>query len=185
MEDLEKLDAPEIDPRRINDKEVLITQKDEEFIFPVADGTTKLSGRDYDFRESTLRREQTARSEDFSGELQGESGESQPTESTDDAEARADFRSIQGDFIYRHHNESRVQLCVPKEETFPILLKYMDVIRSTHAVLDAMQEKRVDHDWNVDEGSRSSLFVVRVRLTNIQSTTRPDHVWPDVLDQNW
>ena len=46
--------------------------------------------------------------------------ESQPTESTDDAEARADFWSIQGDFIYRHHHEPRVQLHVPKEETFPI-----------------------------------------------------------------
>ena len=33
---------------------------------------------------------------------------------------RKDFRSIQGDFIYRHHNEPRVQLCVPKEETFTI-----------------------------------------------------------------
>ena len=51
----------------------------------------KLSGRDYDFRESTLRQEQTERSEDFSGELQGEPGGFQPTESTDDAEARADF----------------------------------------------------------------------------------------------
>ena len=27
---------------------------------------------------------------------------------TDDAEARADFWSIQSDFIYRHHNEPRV-----------------------------------------------------------------------------
>ena len=36
--------------------------------------------------------------------------ESQPTETTDDAEARVDFWSIQGDFIYRHHNEFWVQL---------------------------------------------------------------------------
>ena len=28
----------------------------------------------------------------------------------DDAEARADFWSIQGDFICRHHNEPRLQL---------------------------------------------------------------------------
>ena len=63
------------------------------------------------------------RSEDLSGELQGESGESQPAESTDDAEARADFWSIQGDFIYRRHNEPRVQLYVPKEETFTVPLK--------------------------------------------------------------
>ena len=88
---------------KINAKEVLISHKGDEFKFPVADGTAKLSGRDYDFRASTLRREPIVRSEDFSGELQGDSGESQPTESTDDAEARADFRSIQGDFIYRHH----------------------------------------------------------------------------------
>ena len=52
---------------------------------------------------------QPGRSEDLSGEIQGESGESQPAEPTDVAEARADFWSIQGDFIDRHHNDSRVQ----------------------------------------------------------------------------
>ena len=87
-------------------------------------------------REPTPRREQTVRSEDLSGELQGEPGEPQPTESKDDAEARADW-SIQGDFIYRHHNEPRVQLCVPK------------VTRSTHTDLDVMQEKCIDDSWNV------------------------------------
>ena len=38
----------------------------------LADGTAKLSGRDYEFRESTPRREPTVRSEDFSRELHGE-----------------------------------------------------------------------------------------------------------------
>ena len=132
---MEKLDASEIHPRRINAKEVLTAQQSDEFIFPVA--------------EPTPRREQTAWSEDFSRELQGESGVSQPTEPTDDAEARADFWSIQGDFIHRHHIEPRVQLYVPKEEAFPIPLKYIDVTRSTHADLDVMQEKRVDDCWNV------------------------------------
>ena len=61
-------------------------------------------------------------------------GESQPTESTGDAEARADFWSIQGD--HRLHNEPRVQLFVPKEETFPVPLKYIDVTGSTHTDLD-------------------------------------------------
>ena len=65
---------------------------------------------------------------------------SQPAESTDDAEARADFWSIQGDFICRHHVEPRVQLYVPKEETFPIPLKYIDVTRTTHTNLDVLQE---------------------------------------------
>ena len=45
----------------------------------------------------------------------------------DAAEARGDFWSIQGDFIYRHHVEPRVQLHVRKEETYPDSLKYVDV----------------------------------------------------------
>ena len=36
-------------------KEILITQEDDEFIFPIADGTAKLSGRDYEFRAPTLK----------------------------------------------------------------------------------------------------------------------------------
>ena len=130
--------------------------KNDEFIFPFADGTAKLSGRDYEFRESTPRREQTVMSEDLSGELEGEPGEPQPSESKDDAEARADFWSIQGDFIYRHHKELQVQLYVPKVETFPDPLKYIDVTRSTHTDLDVLQEKRIADYWNVDSGRRLS-----------------------------
>ena len=39
------------------------------------------------------------------------------------------FWSIQGDSIYRHHNEPRFRLYVPKQETFPIPLEYIDVTR--------------------------------------------------------
>ena len=42
LEDLEKLDPSNIYPRKINAKEVLIRQKDDEFIFPFADGTAQL-----------------------------------------------------------------------------------------------------------------------------------------------
>ena len=92
LEDLEKLDASDIYTRRIHAKEVLFRQEDDEFMFPLADVTAKLSGRDYEFREPTLRREPTVRSEYFfSRGLHGEPGESQPTESTDDAEASPDF----------------------------------------------------------------------------------------------
>ena len=74
LEDLEKLDASDIYPRRINAKEVLISETGDEFIFPFADGTAKMSGKDHDFREPTLIREPTVRSEDFSTELHGEQG---------------------------------------------------------------------------------------------------------------
>ena len=103
LEDLEMMDASHIYPPKIKAKEVLISQKDDEFIFPNEIGTAKFSGRDYEFREPTLRREQLVRSEDLSGEIQAESEEPQPTQSTDDARARGVFRSIQGDLICRHH----------------------------------------------------------------------------------
>ena len=81
---------------------------DVRMLFPVAEGTAKLSRGDHEFREPTPRPEQPVRSEVLSGELQGEPEEPQPTESKDDAEARKDFWCIQGDFIYRHHIEPRV-----------------------------------------------------------------------------
>ena len=168
--------------------------------FPFADGTEKLSGRDYEFWVPTLRREQLVRSGDLSGEIQGESEESQPAEPTDDAEARTDFWSIQGDFIYRHHTEPRVQLYVPKEETFSIPRNYIDVTRTTHTDLDVMQEKKMDDYWNVDSCKHVSdswrgftkftllieaskrLHVAQEETDNDsnETTARPDHVWPEV-----
>ena len=80
-------------------------------------------------------------------ELQGNSERSQPTdERKDDAEVW----SMEGDFIHRHHVEPRVQLHVPKEETFPIPLKYTDVTKTTHTNLDVKQERRIDDYWNID-----------------------------------
>ena len=102
-------------------------------------------------------------------------------------------------FSYRHHIEPRVQLYVPKEETFPIPLKYIDVTRTTHTNLDVKQEKRIDDYWNID-GSRDlsdpwtgftqfTLLDEKApdgytwsggRLTRKQLTSRPDHLWPEL-----
>ena len=60
---------------------------------------------------------------------------------------------MSGSFIYRHHVEPRVKLYSPREESFPIPLKYIDVTRTTHTDLDVKQEKRNDDYWNI-EGSR-------------------------------
>ena len=61
--------------------------------------------------------------------------------------------SMSGNFIFRHHVETRVKLYSPREESFPIPLKYIDVSRTTHTNLDVKQEKRIDDYWNID-GSR-------------------------------
>ena len=70
------------------------------------------------------------------------------THSWYDGEAKNDFRSMTGDFIYRHHVEPRVKLYVPTEESCPIPLKYIDVTRNTHTSLDVMLEKNFNDYWN-------------------------------------
>ena len=165
------MDASEIDSRRINAKEILIPQLGEEFMITVADGTAKLLGRAFEFREPTLNQEQPVRSEDLSGELQGEPELPQTTETNDDAEARRDFWSIEGDCIYRHYIEPRVQLYVLKEEPFHIPLKYIDVGRSTHTDLDVMQEKRIDDNCNVGVEQQFVRFLERIQKNH--SIERP------------
>ena len=97
-------------------------------------------GRDHGVRKTTLRRDQPERSEDTREGLQGNSERSEPIGETKvDAEGRNDLGSMEGDFVYHHHVEPRVQLHVPKEQAFPILLKY--VTRTTRTNLDVLQEK--------------------------------------------
>ena len=60
---------------------------------------------------------------------------------------------MSGSFKKRHHVEPRVKFHSPKEESFPIPLKYIDVSRITHTNLDLMQERRIDDYWKIN-GSR-------------------------------
>ena len=135
---------------------------------------------------------------DFLGESEGSLPP--PQDSFPDAgEAINDFWSMSGNFIYRHHVEPRVKLYSPREESFPIPLKYIDVSRTTHTNLDVKQEKRIDDYWNID-GSRDlsdswtgfTQFTLLEekppdgymwsggRLTRKQLTSRPDHLWPEL-----
>ena len=61
------------------------------------------------------------------------------------------FWSISGNFVFRHHVEPRVKLYSPREESFTIPLKCIDVSRTTLTNLDVMQERRnrrlLDHRW--------------------------------------
>ena len=68
------MDASELHARRLNAKEVLTPQRSGNFIFPVADGTVKLSGGDERLRTSTLTRKRPERGEEQEI-LQGNSDE--------------------------------------------------------------------------------------------------------------
>ena len=200
LEELETMDASEIYSKRLNAKEVIFPQEGE-FIFPIADGRIKTLGEDQALRTSTLVRHRPIQWEGHNDFL-GESGGSlpQPQDSLPDAgEAMNDFWSMSGNFIFLHHVEPIVKLYSPSAESFPIPLKYIDVSRTTHTNLDVKQEKRIDDYWNID-GSRDlsdpwtgfTRFTLleekapdeymwsRERLTRIQLTSRPDHLWPEL-----
>ena len=99
-------------------------KKNGTYIFPTEDGRIKLPGGDQELRTSTLVRDHPIRGgrKDFPGELKL-SPPSPPQDSYPDAgEARNDFWCISGEFIHRHHDEPRVKLYSPREESFPIPL---------------------------------------------------------------
>ena len=63
-----------------------------------------------------------------------------PTPHQDDStlDGAAPCGSMSGNFIFRHHVEPRVKLYSPREESFPIPLKYIDVTRTTHTSLGVL-----------------------------------------------
>ena len=149
IEELEEMDASELDARRLNAKELLTPQRSGNFIFPVADGTVKISGRERRLRTSTLTRDRPERGEEQ--EILQRSSDEWKTPShleedstRDDEEAKIDFWTITGEFIYRHHVVPRVKLYMPKEEKFPMPTKYIDVPRMTNTSSDVMMEKHIE-----------------------------------------
>ena len=50
IEELKTMDASEIYSKRLNAKEVMFPKENGKFIFPVADGRMKLSGRNQELR---------------------------------------------------------------------------------------------------------------------------------------
>ena len=117
----------------------------------------------------------------------------------DDEEAKSDSWTITGNFIYRHHVAPRVKLYMPRENTCPIPMKYIDVARTTYTSLDVLLKKNIEDYWNVD-GERElsdawtgfTRFVLLKerppegytwsgrRLTRKHTTSRPDDVLPDL-----
>ena len=63
-EELEEMDASELQSRRLNAKEALTPMKGDNFMFPVADGTLKRSGGDRRLNPSTFIRDRPERGEE-------------------------------------------------------------------------------------------------------------------------
>ena len=81
---------------------------------------------------------------------------------------------MSGNFIYRHHVEPRVKLYSPREESFPIPLKYIDVSRTAHTNLDVKQERRIDDYWNIDGSRDLSDYWTGFTQSTLLEEKRPD-----------
>ena len=133
------------------------------------------------------------------GESEGSSSTPRQDSSWYDGEAKSDFGSVSGDFIYCHDVEPRVKLHVPTEESFFVPLKYIDVTRTADTTLDVMSEEHIDDYWNVDgerelsdawtgftrftilsEKPLDGLSWSGRRLTRKQTTSRPDKTRPEM-----
>ena len=139
------MDASEIYSKRLNAKEVIFSPKNGEFVFPIADGRINPLGGDQDLRTSTLIRHRSIQGESHVHHLGEPEGSLPPPQDSlpDAGGALNDFRSMSGNFIYRHRVEPRVKL-------YSLPLKYIDVSRTTHTNWDVKQEKRIDDYWNID-----------------------------------
>ena len=200
FENFKTRDVSKIYSKRLNAKEVIFP-KQREFIFSNRRWTNNTLGGDQELRTSPLERPRPIQGEghiDFLGESEGSLPQLHDSLLVA-GEAVNDFWSMSGSFIYRHHVEPRVKLYSPRQESFPIPLKYIDVTRITHKNLDVKKEKRIDDYWTID-GSRDlsdpwtsfTQFTLLEeephygymwsgeRLTRKQLTSRPDDQWPEL-----
>ena len=88
---------------------------------------------------------------------------------------------MSGISIFRHHVEPSVKLYSPREESFPIPLKCIDVSRTTRTNLDVKQERRIDGYWNID-GSRelSDSWTAFTQFTLLQEKPPDGYMWSGV-----
>ena len=180
------MDASEIYSKRLNAKEVIFPKENGKFIFPIADGRIKPLGGDQDLRTSTLVRQRPIQGESHVDSPRKSEGSLPPPQDSfpDAGEAINDFWYMSGNFIYRHHVEPRVKLYSPREESFPIPLKYIDVSRTTHTNLDVKQERRIDDYWNVD-GSRdlSDPWTGFTQFTLLEEKPPNGYMWSGEINK--
>ena len=106
---------------------------------------------------------------------------------------------MSGSFIYRHHVEPRVKPYSPREESFPIPLKYIDVkellmriwmLSKRSALMEHWWLSRLV--WSLDgfhtiystrRKSSWRIYVVRGEIDKKQLTSKPDHLWPELWEK--
>ena len=128
-------------------------------MFLLADGTVKVSGGDQRLRTSTLIRDRPERGEEqevLRGESDGLSSSApiQDDSTRDDAEAKNDFWSITGDFIYRHHVEPRVQTVRAERRIISYSAEVHRRYQKYTYIIGCIVGENIDDYWNVNGEKR-------------------------------
>ena len=136
---MQESEASEIYVRRLKTQEVFV---EGEHDFPCAKGTLRLPHR----QSPSL----PAEGLEPEGDVEIEEGDKKRE---DTQKIRA--RSTSGVFIYRHHEELRLKFYDSDNETFPIPLKYVDVMRETQNNINNVSEHLINDLWT--EAKRVTL----------------------------
>ena len=113
--------------------------------------------------------------------------------------SQKDYWTCTSDVLTRHHREPRSTLSVPKAESCPLPLEYLDVLRHTETNLSHVAEATIYDHWTRHGEKelsgpwtgRTAITIKRPqppvgkmwidgRLTRIVKTTRPPSVWPEI-----
>ena len=105
---------------------------------------------------------------------------------------------MSGNFTYRHHQDLRVTLYEPDENTFPVPLKYIHVMRQKETDIDNVSESAINNMWTENKNVRLFLkngqeqpdsksfvhdFLKEMHgfeggPTQFQKSSRRDNTWP-------
>ena len=137
IEELEETDASEHHARRLNAKDVVTPQRSGNFTFPVADGTVKIFGGGQHLRTSTNPGSSgTTRTTRHSSRKIRWITFSSSTSRRFNPGWWGSWKWLLDDHRRIHISSSRCtkshDLHVPKEESFPVPLKYIDVTRENY-----------------------------------------------------
>ena len=104
--------------------------------------------------------------------MQRETSKQEATEVLDRGElpgGEGDVLNKAGDDINRHNVSPHIQLYIPQEDSFPLALKYTDVVRQTQTDLDSAEERAINDNWRTDGATTlSDDWLVRIRSCQLQ-----------------
>ena len=211
-EDIETKSPSTITVKRFKAPEVTPVKNGESFIFPVAEGDLQQHGKPRIIKRPSTQRPQSSQIEENDDEIARRNSwipgsENSPEQSAENlrpedvpdiATSERDFWTCTKQVLIRHHQIPRTKTYVPTEDTCPIPLKYLDIMRKTETNLEHLGESEIRDYWTREgEVELSAPWTGRTiiwillpdpppghrhnngRITRIQKTTRPDSIWPE------